>query len=183
MNRKGSRQVVNDQDLIGAIRQALQMEYEQYHYDLEQLVPDSIYFETATFDEQIESIMTTDILVSPHGAQLTSLAFLRSAPCGTLLEIFPSDYCIPYFFGSLTKSSNLRYAYVTVNNNTTSEEIDEGNQLFNFTTEQQTATCTVSSAFQERVQARKRQLCPSIEPIVHAVQQLVREWQTCRCSE
>jgi Glycosyltransferase 61 len=62
------------------------------------------HFETATFLEQVEFFANTDIVLSPHGAQLTGLAFLPR--CGHILEIFPPYYLYDNFFGSLADAAN-----------------------------------------------------------------------------
>ena len=46
------------------------------------------YFEKADFEEQVSFFRSTDILISPHGAQLTGIAFMN-APCSHVLELFP----------------------------------------------------------------------------------------------
>ena len=50
------------------------------------------YFEEADFQEQVTWFRSVDILISPHGAQLTGVAFMN-APCGHVLEIFPKVRC------------------------------------------------------------------------------------------
>lgn len=79
------------------------------------------YFEGRTFDEQVNVFQSTDILVSPHGAQLTGLVFMAagsnnssssSRECGQVMEIFPDRYAIPYFFGSLAVQSGLSHSYM-----------------------------------------------------------------------
>jgi hypothetical protein len=46
------------------------------------------YFEGLDFSEQVSFFQSTDILIAPHGAQLTGAAFL-DAPCSHLVELFP----------------------------------------------------------------------------------------------
>ena len=48
-----------------------------------------------------------DILLSPHGAQNTNLAFLPT--CGGVLEFFGDGYWVPYFYGSLARSTGHYY--------------------------------------------------------------------------
>lgn len=46
------------------------------------------YFEGSDFVEQVSFFRSIEILVAPHGAQLTGVAFMN-APCSHLVELFP----------------------------------------------------------------------------------------------
>lgn len=46
------------------------------------------YFEGETFAEQMDFFRSVDILLTPHGAQLTGLPFMN-APCSHVVELFP----------------------------------------------------------------------------------------------
>lgn len=46
-------------------------------------------------NEQAMEIHNADIIISPHGAQLTNLAFIY--PCTAVLELFPRGYYLGYF--------------------------------------------------------------------------------------
>lgn len=46
------------------------------------------YFENQNFSDQVQFFRSVDILIAPHGAQLTGVAFM-DAPCSHLLELFP----------------------------------------------------------------------------------------------
>jgi hypothetical protein len=48
-----------------------------------------------------------DILIGPHGAQLTNIAFMPQ--CGGILEIFGKGYYIPHYYGSLARSTGHYY--------------------------------------------------------------------------
>lgn len=58
------------------------------------------YFEGAGFREQVSFFRSVDILITPHGAQLTGVAFMN-APCSHVLELFPKVRLVPFFFGFL----------------------------------------------------------------------------------
>jgi len=62
------------------------------------------------FTEQVQLMADTDILISPHGAQLTSMPFLPK--CAHVYEIFPMGYLTPKFYGSLAASRALNYNYI-----------------------------------------------------------------------
>lgn len=67
------------------------------------------YFENASFLEQFAFFASVDIVLSPHGAQLTSLVALP--PCGSVLELFPKHYWIPDYFGTLATGADKAHAY------------------------------------------------------------------------
>jgi len=54
------------------------------------------YFEDSSFEEQVELYSQSDVVIAPHGAQLTGIMFMP--PCGAVLELFPHLYHTPYFF-------------------------------------------------------------------------------------
>eukprot|EP00523_Entomoneis_sp_CCMP467_P000906 CAMPEP_0168755320 /NCGR_PEP_ID=MMETSP0724-20121128/20001_1 /TAXON_ID=265536 /ORGANISM="Amphiprora sp., Strain CCMP467" /LENGTH=576 /DNA_ID=CAMNT_0008803917 /DNA_START=264 /DNA_END=1991 /DNA_ORIENTATION=+ len=63
--------------------------------------------EESSFGDQVSLMATTDILISPHGSQLSSLFLMP--PCGSVLELFGRGYFVPEFYGSLAAASGLRY--------------------------------------------------------------------------
>uniref|UniRef100_A0A7S2YSK8 Glycosyltransferase 61 catalytic domain-containing protein n=1 Tax=Entomoneis paludosa TaxID=265537 RepID=A0A7S2YSK8_9STRA len=46
-----------------------------------------------TFEEQALHMHTTDVIVMPHGAQMTNSVFLR--PCSVVLELLPRYFYSP----------------------------------------------------------------------------------------
>lgn len=46
------------------------------------------YFEGLSFPQQVSFFRSVDIMISPHGAQLTGLPFMN-APCAHVVELFP----------------------------------------------------------------------------------------------
>jgi len=134
----------------------------------QQLRPDAageeipmVFFEhNTTFADQVSFLRDTDVLISPHGAQLTGLPFMPD--CGAVLEIFPVGYYLPYFFGSLAQASNLVHGYVSLTNGDWRTESAEGMQS--------------QSA---RQKFRNAELCPNVETIVDAVQKLIQKRKAC----
>ncbi len=120
------------------------------------------HFENATFTDQIQFFNNVDIVLSPHGAQLTSMAFLPS--CGGVLEFFPRGYFVPYYFGSLARAAGLRYSalYLSENRDDWEKETRE-------------ATRSVQSRFR----IRQSNLCPSVEDVVRLVRKMVSHWNDC----
>lgn len=88
LNRKGSRELENTDKLVRAIRADKRyacIELTETH-DLGELSP----------VEQAEWVFAKDIIISPHGQQLISLAFANT--CAVVLEIYPRNYLIPGYF-------------------------------------------------------------------------------------
>ena len=147
--KRGSRSILNSE--------ATSMAIEQEILKGTNAAP-VVYFENATFQEQLAFFDNVDILVSPHGAQLTGVGFMPR--CGGLVELFPPFYYYPHYFGQLAVDSGLSYMsiYVARYNKT-----DDPNRLkFN--------------------QAVKRHLCPQIDPVLQAIRNLEAKWHTC-CSQ
>mmetsp|Transcript_33078 Transcript_33078/g.79938 ORF Transcript_33078/g.79938 Transcript_33078/m.79938 type:complete len:385 (+) Transcript_33078:80-1234(+) len=114
------------------------------------------YFENQSFPDQVAFFRSVDILIAPHGAQLTGVAFM-DAPCSHLLEVFPKHYVIPHFYGSLAMSTGKKYSYLYMSENS-------------FLLEQ---------VFKEREVARRFNFCPSIATIVGYLKGLVADWKEC----
>jgi hypothetical protein len=119
------------------------------------------YFEGKTFQGQVEFFGSVDILVAPHGAQLTGLAFLQSS-CSQLLELFPKGYALPNFYGSLATNAGIGYSYIYLSDQP-------------WQTEQ-------AESLSQRIQARGLDLCPSPEIISASIRGLVEQWEKC-CSD
>lgn len=60
---------------------------------------DLAYFENLSFEDQANWINSHDVVISPHGAQLTNLIFLQ--PCAAILELYPPFYYVPGYFLTL----------------------------------------------------------------------------------
>lgn len=120
-----------------------------------------VYFENKTFWEQVQFWDNTDIVISPHGAQLIAIPFIPS--CGAVLEIFPVGLYMPYYFGSLANASGAAYTalYMTKTQDWKAENAQ--NQI-NARTRQRT---------------RRQNMCPSIEAVVEETASLIRSWRVC----
>jgi hypothetical protein len=120
-------------------------------------------FEGASYQDQIDFYSSVDILVTPHGAQLSAVPFMPS--CGCVLELLPKHYHFEEFFGSLTSSANLTSSFLYLSDgNATQESILSPR---NYTL---------------RKAARAVNLCPPITSIVTSVQTLMERWKSC-CSQ
>jgi len=63
-----------------------------------------------SLQDQVHVFSKTDLMISPHGAQLVGIPFLP--PCAHVLEVFPAHYFMPKFFGSLSLATNIRHWYL-----------------------------------------------------------------------
>ena len=69
-------------------------------------------FESVSFMvDQVDFYSSINILISPHGAQLTGLPFMPN--CGALVvELMPKGYLLPNWFGGLAIGSGIGYGFV-----------------------------------------------------------------------
>lgn len=118
------------------------------------------YFEKATFQEQMEFMANTDILISPHGAQLTSLIVMPE--CASVLELFPVSYYLPWFYGSLADASAVRHYSAYAGNR---DPVADMVKIW--------ANKTL------RVAARSLGMCPSVSSLDAMLRQIVLNWYEC----
>lgn len=124
---------------------------------------DVVYFENRTFLEQVRFMTETDILISPHGAQLTAVNWMP-APCGTVLEAFPPGFWFPHFFGPLAATSGLRHGYVY----TGADHVREWRAALRHRT--------------VRFARRRQNVCLNLQTTMDFVADRIRQWQRC-CHE
>jgi len=125
------------------------------------------YFEGKSFAEQVQFFQSVDILLSPHGAQLTGLPFLAGASstkCEQLLELFPDNYIIPAFYGSLARNSDIGYSYHYLSDRNSPTEADDA---------------ALSANMGLRIGARAANLCVDPDIMRSSVQNLVNDWAKC----
>jgi hypothetical protein len=153
---KPSRSLLNANQVTQALKLASQNE------TLYSVAPVT-YFESASFLDQVDFYSSIDIVVSPHGAQLTGIAFMSSTPCGSVLELFPKGYSIPEYFGSLATSSGQHHSYFYMSQGNEMEE----NAMF-------------MRGFENREASRRVDFCGTPSRIADAVRLLVEEWKQCQ---
>lgn len=124
-----------------------------------------VYFEkNRSLANQVTFFQNADIVISPHGAQLTGIPFLPT--CGNVVEVFPKGYYMPYYFGSLARASGIRYHAIYVSQSSEWEKenlIGMKNQI-------------------ARRQTRQANLCPETRSVVETITEIVEFWKEC-CSE
>jgi hypothetical protein len=164
LNRKKTRRLQNKGSVVRAIESEMQARLNSVRARF--VLGD---FEDRTFQEQVEYLSSVDVLVSPHGAQLSGIPFLPN--CGRVIELFPTGYLVPKYYGSLAAISGVEHSYLYLGSGGLSRarqrEIDR-------------AMMTLKS----RTAAREANLCPHPEALARSVVDVVREWlECCRRSE
>lgn len=145
--RSGARSIINGNDLYTAL------------LDLNIANVSLVHFDDKSFEEQIKTYAESDILVSPHGAQMTGLFMMPK--CGSFVEIFPAGFGVSYF-QTLMRSCGLNRRYV---------HLGGGNMLNE--TQQNMRTR------EGRSRARDRPLCVNITMVVDAVKGSIEDWSRC----
>jgi hypothetical protein len=104
-----------------------------------------------------------DILVSPHGAQVTNGAFIPT--CGGIIEIFPTGYWAPHYFGSLARcTGHYHYSIYTGNASTIDEDV----------------SYYMTTSFETRSYARTFNInVTDINSILNGIRILTNRWIEC----
>lgn len=72
-----------------------------------EVVFDSWTMDNLTLAQQVASVRSHDIIISPHGAQNVNFAFAR--PCTALLELFPDGYLLPMYLDAGSETGALAF--------------------------------------------------------------------------
>jgi len=157
LNRRATRSLLNSDQ----IRQSLQDKFNTTN-TTDNTVVDVGFFEDASFREQIEWFAKHDLVVSPHGAQLTGLPFMPE--CGGVLELMPSGFDFSEYFGSLSAVAGILHYH-----------------LYLGTGPNKTAEVAVGSRnSNSRKRRRRPNWCVDAPSIVKAVQTMVTNWRRCQ---
>jgi Glycosyltransferase 61 len=153
LNRElsSSRSIVNQDEIVRALQSNL-TPFSPQHVTI-------ATFEHTSFLNQVSFFLNHDIVISPHGAQLTLLPMLPQ--CGRILELFPANFYFDTFFGSLADVSSIDLYTLYLS--------DQDPALSN----------NKGTSRAERRRHRNVFLCPPVEDIVRAVQQIVQDWRVC----
>ena len=74
----------------------------------------TVFFDSMSFKEQAEAMLTADLLISVHGAGMTNIVFMK--PCSVVIEVLPFGFVGPGkdhllrlggYFGALAHGSDL----------------------------------------------------------------------------
>lgn len=111
INRYDTRSVLNEDEMIHSLLE---------NHQLRVMKPLPNGFETSqTLLQQAQIIHEIDILITPHGAGMTNVFFMR--PCAAVIEIYPFHYfqLVKIFFGGLLSSAGiLHYPFMAHANQT-----------------------------------------------------------------
>ena len=144
VNRGGGRKLLNPDGMLAT----LQNVFPQHQVTLK-------YLDDATFDDKVDFYSQTDVLISPHGSQLTGIMFMR--PCSAVVELFPHLYYTENYFSSLAKLSGLVHTNWYVSN----EDVPESLSLVT------------------RLNNTNNDMCPSIDTLVSYVGTMIQQRKDC----
>ena len=150
LNRNTSRELLNAKELATSIEETFPGQTVQI-----------VYFESKTMIEQVQFFMESDIVISPHGAQLTGIAFMKN--CSTLVEFFPRDYVAADYFGSLAASVGINHKYFYLGEN---EDQIQSYEKYHY---------LPTYKFRDRSQ------CPNMVTVMDALVKVIQHWRPC-CS-
>jgi len=131
------------------------------------------YFEGKnTLEEQIRFFNSIDILVSPHGAQLTGIPFMANKECTRLIEFFPDRYFLPDFYGSLAIDSGIGYSHVYFSQ----EAAEVQSRKYGTAVFQRIVTPSI----EKRTKHRAQNLCIDTSVVLDAIQNAFQDWGKCQ---
>ena len=187
LNRKDTRTILNVDELIQRIQDEVQLPINTVTAvakKRQSLNVSVAYFESLSFEAQIEFFASTNIVLSPHGAPLTGVPFMykKNAYGGCrkndngggdendinrssfLLEFLPKRYFVPDYFGSLASLADIDYRYVYLSNYP--DPYEELKQI----------QANTASARNLRRSVRMKNYCLPLDVVVEAVQIIVNAW-------
>lgn len=127
------------------------------------------HFEGQSFQQQVQFFHDIDLLISPHGAQLIGIPFMANKPCTKMIELFPHNYLVPDYFGTLAVDSGIEYSYIYVSERPPTAAQTEAGRI-------------APETSKTRGAARQQTICVDPDILVGALQFLIRDWCTCAMS-
>lgn len=116
-----------------------------------------VFDDDTSFQQQIDFFHQTDILISPHGGQLTGIPFMPD--CGAVVELF-AQYYLPHFFGSLATASHLSHGYIAME----SSSSDPIQAMIDVEARHAIRNCPLS---------------PPKQLVEDAIRTMIGQWQSC----
>ena len=147
VNRKSSRRILNGNEILQDLKR---------YYHLKEPLPE-IFFEGTLLVDQVKLLSNIDILITPHGAQETNIAWMPK--CGQVLEMMPENYWVDNYFGSLAAITGLTHLVYYVAKNTSHR--------------------VIGGTTGERIIARSIKFCLSKQMMREGVDRLVQQWRMC----
>ena len=124
------------------------------------------HFEGKTFQEQVQFFRDVDLLISPHGAQLIGIPFMANKGCTKMIELFPDNYLVPDYFGTLAVDSGVEYSYIYVSKLTPEMLHSETGRI-------------APETSRTRGAVRKQNMCVAPAVAMQALRDAVKDW--CKC--
>lgn len=125
-----------------------------------QIVP-MVYSENHTLLEHVQFFMENDIVLSPHGAHLTGIAFMKN--CSTIVEFFPKDFLLADMYRPLAANVGVTHKYFYLSDN---EDQIQSFERFHY----------VPTAEHQEIHQ-----CPNVTTVMSALFDVIRNWRPC-CS-
>uniref|UniRef100_A0A7R9WXW5 Glycosyltransferase 61 catalytic domain-containing protein n=1 Tax=Craspedostauros australis TaxID=1486917 RepID=A0A7R9WXW5_9STRA len=100
VNRGKTRQMFGMHNISSMLQHELELPYR----------PPVFFLEDTSFQQQVEAFSNVDILLSPHGAQLTLIPFMP--PCSSVIEVIPHGYGHEAYFGTLAALSGVNHSFI-----------------------------------------------------------------------
>ncbi|KAL7495982.1 hypothetical protein ACHAWT_008310 [Skeletonema menzelii] len=144
VNRPATRKLLNAMDARDNLAAAFP-EHDVFEHHL-----------NGTLQEMIDLFPMVDVLVSPHGSQLTGMMFMQK--CSAVLEMFPHLYYTPLYFSSLARIFELTHANWYISH----DDVPTG-----------------KLALKTRLENSVNNMCPSMDKLVSAVEELIHKRKDC----
>ncbi|KAG7351697.1 DUF563 domain containing protein [Nitzschia inconspicua] len=157
LNRRpnNGRHVMNHRGMEVALRHAFERPNFRFVYQES--------FDSFSFSEQVAYMANLDIVLGPHGAQLTNAAFLPR--CGGMLEFFPQGYWAPHYFGTMARTTGHYHFGIYAGDRRTME---------------QDVLYAMTNTLQTQDEARARNISiDDVQEVVDATMALVQRWYDC----
>jgi len=117
-------------------------------------------YDALTFEEQALNMHTTDVIVMPHGAQMTNSVFLR--PCSVVLELLPRYFYSPRKGVLVLETGSIHYTGYKFDGSPVSETDEpdwkDGNKLPVMHTSPQSILFAMPDLLSEAITCRKQWL-------------------------
>ncbi len=124
------------------------------------------HFEGQSFQQQVQFFHDIDLLISPHGAQLIGIPFMANKPCAGMIELFPHNYLVPDYFGTLAVGSGIEYSYIYVSDRPATPGQNEAGRI-------------APGTSRNRGAARQQSICIDPDILIGALRDAIRYW--CEC--
>jgi len=148
LNRKGTRRLIGAHNISSLLQDVFDLPYR----------PPVFFLDDLSFEEQVEAFNSIDIMLSPHGAQLTSVLFM--ARCSSIIEVLPHAYDWNDYYGTMAALSGVNHSYIYLGTDRVAET-------------------EAASEYEAQVEARKPPLCAPAHRMVEAVKIQVEQWNRC----